>query len=92
MGITKKAMSDDATEVYKYHELYKGKLFRYHSRHGGTVENILCDGVSVHETITLDPPNPDEGSYGNCRVVGVEVFLISDKGNVYNINEIEWYE
>jgi hypothetical protein len=81
---------DDTTKVFEYSELYyselyKGKLFRYHSPYGGTVENILCDGVSIKETLSVE-------SAGNVHIVDVTVSLISDKGNVYEFKRVEFYE
>jgi hypothetical protein len=69
----------------EYSELYKGKLFRYHSKYGGTVENILCDGVSIKETLSVE-------SDGNVHIVDIMVSLISDKGNVYELKQVEFYE
>ena len=77
--------TDDTTKVFEYSELYKGKLFRYHSPYGGTVENILCDGVSIKETLSVE-------SAGNVHIVDVTVSLISDKGNVYEFKRVEFYE
>ena len=69
----------------EYSELYKGKLFRYHSKYGGTVENILCDGVSIKETLSVE-------SNSNVHIVDVTVSLISDKGNVYEFKRVEFYD
>jgi hypothetical protein len=77
-------MDKDTKNFVEYNELYKGKLFRYHSKYGGTVENILCDGVSIKETLSV------EGG-SNVHIVDVEVSLISDKGNVYEFKQIEFY-
>lgn len=65
-------------------EKYIGKTFRYHSRYGGTVENILCEDVSIKETI--------EYKNGDLTVEKIEISIISDKRNVYNLEEVEFYE
>ena len=77
--------TDDTTKVFEYSELYKGKLFRYHSKYGGTVENILCDDVSIKETLSVE-------SESNVHIIDVTVSLISDKGNVYEFKRVEFYE
>jgi len=65
-------------------EKYVGKKFRYHSKYGGTVENILCEDISITETI--------EHKNGETYVGLCEIYIISDKRNSYNLNEVEFYE
>lgn len=65
-------------------EKYVGKTFRYHSKYGGTIENIICEDVSVKETI--------EYKNGESVVTSVEISIISDKRNSYDLNEVEFYE
>lgn len=65
-------------------EKYVGKKFRYHSKYGGTIENIICEDVSVKETI--------EYKNGESVVTSVEISIISDKRNSYELNEVEFYE
>lgn len=63
---------------------YVGRKFRYHSKYGGVVENILCEDISVTETIQIKNGEPYIESY--------EVSIISDKRNVYDLNDVEFYE
>lgn len=65
-------------------EKYIGKKFKYHSKYGGTIENILCEDVSVKETI--------EHKNGEAVITSFEISIISDKRNSYNLNEVEFYE
>lgn len=69
--------------IQEYCKLYKGKHFRYRSKYGGTVENIICKDVSTHEKISI--------SKEGIEITNVEIFLISDRGNAYSIKEIEFY-
>lgn len=78
-----KKMDKDTKKFLEYNELYKGKLFKYHSKYGGTVENIICDGVSVHEKFSV--------KNGEVQTVDIELSIISDKGNVYEFKKIEFY-
>ena len=63
---------------------YVGRRFRYHSKYGGVVENILCEDISVTETIQIKKGQPYVESY--------EISIISDKRNVYDLNDVEFYE
>jgi len=63
---------------------YVGRRFRYHSKYGGIVENILCEEISVCETIHIKKGQPHIESY--------EISIISDKRNVYDLNDVEFYE
>lgn len=63
---------------------YVGKKFRYNSKYGGTVESILCEDICVCETIQIKKGEPYIESY--------EISIISDKRNVYNLKDVEFYE
>lgn len=63
---------------------YIGRKFRYHSKYGGVVEDILCEDICVCETIQIKKGQPYIESY--------EISIISDKRNVYNLNDVEFYE
>ena len=63
---------------------YIGKKFRYHSKHGGTVENILCEDISICEIMNH--------KNGGLIIEKIEISIISDKRNVYDLNEVEFYE
>lgn len=65
-------------------EKYIGKKFRYHSKYGGIVEDILCEDVNVCEIINH--------KNGDVLIESFEVKVISDKKNVYNLEEVEFYE
>ena len=62
---------------------YVGLHFRYHSKYGGVVENILCEDICVCETIQIKNSEPYIESY--------EVIIISDKRNSYDLNDVEFY-
>lgn len=53
---------------------YVGKHFRYNSKYGGVVENILCEDVSVCETINH--------KNGGLVIEKIEISIISDKRNL----------
>lgn len=64
---------------------YIGKKFRYISKYGSPIENILCEDVSVVEHIEIT----------NNKLFLIEdkdIMIISDKRNVYNLNEVEFYK
>lgn len=63
---------------------YVGKKFRYKSKYGGTVENILCEDISVCEIMNH--------KNGGLIIEKIEISIISDKRNVYDLNEVEFYE
>jgi len=71
-------------ENTEFKERYVGKKFRYNSKYGGTVENILCEDISVCEIINH--------KNGDVVVESIEVNIISDKKNVYKLTEVEFYE
>jgi len=64
--------------------IYVGRKFRYNSKYGGVVENITCKNVTVVERI--------EVFEGRVFVDDFELKIISDKNNVYDFNEVEFYE
>lgn len=63
---------------------YVGKKFRYNSKYGGTIENILCEDISICEIMNH--------KNGTLIVEKIEISIISDKRNVYDLNEVEFYE
>lgn len=71
-------------ESNELRDLYVGKKFRYKSKYGGSVENILCEDICVCETIKLKKGEP--------YIETFEISIISDKRNVYDLNELEFYE
>lgn len=63
---------------------YVGKKFRYKSKYGGTVENILCEDISVCEIMN----HKNDG----LVIEKIEISIISDKRNSYNLEEVEFYD
>lgn len=63
---------------------YVGRKFRYNSKYGGHTDNILCEDVSVCETIQIKNGEPVIESY--------EIYIISDKRNSYDLDDVEFYE
>jgi len=65
-------------------EMYEGKKFRYNSKYGSSTENIICYRVVICETMKLVKrdwvPAP------------AEIIIISDKGNSYPLEEVEFYK
>ena len=65
-------------------EKYVGKKFRYNSKYGGYTDNILCEDISVCEIMNH--------KNGGVVIEKIEISIISDKRNVYDLNEVEFYE
>jgi hypothetical protein len=65
-------------------EKYVGKKFRYISKYGGYTDNILCEDISVCEIMNH--------KNGGLVMEKIEISIISDKRNVYDLNEVEFYE
>ena len=63
---------------------YVGRQFRYYSKYGGVVENILCEDISVTEIIQIKNGEP--------YIESIEISIISDKRNSYDLNDVEFYE
>ena len=63
---------------------YMGRKFRYNSKYGGHTDNILCEDISVTEIIQIKNGEPVIESY--------KIYIISDKRNVYDLNDVEFYE
>lgn len=63
---------------------YVGKKFRYNSKYGGHIDNILCEDISVCEIMNH--------KNGGLVIEKIEISIISDKRNVYDLNEVEFYE
>lgn len=64
-------------------KMYEGKRFRYNSKYGGHTDNILCYRVVIRETVKLIK--------GDLVPVPAEIVIISDKGNSYPLEEVEFY-
>jgi hypothetical protein len=64
-------------------KMYEGKRFRYNSKYGGFIDNILCRGVVICETMKLKKKD--------WVPVPSEIIIISDKGNSYPLEEVEFY-
>jgi hypothetical protein len=64
-------------------KMYEGKRFRYNSKYGGSIDNILCRGVVICETMKLKRKN--------WVPIPSEIIIISDKGNSYPLEEVEFY-
>jgi hypothetical protein len=73
------------TKEQDFRSMYVGRKFRYNSKYGSVVENILCRDITVIECIDID-------SKGHVTIDDFELKIISDKNNVYDFNEIEFYE
>lgn len=69
-------------KIDELREMYVGKLFKYHSKFGGTIENILCEDISICEIIRI--------KNGKRFLDDYEVKIISDKRNVYDLKEVEF--
>lgn len=65
-------------------EMYEGKRFRYNSKYGSSTENILCYRVVICETMKLVKRD--------WVPVPAEIIIISDKGNSYPLEEVEFYK
>jgi hypothetical protein len=63
---------------------YIGRKFRYNSKYGGHTDNILCEDISVTERIQIKNGEPIIESY--------EIYIISDKRNSYDLEDVEFYE
>ncbi len=63
---------------------YVGYKFRYNSKYGGHIDNILCEDVSVCETIQIKNGSP--------VIESCEIYIISDKRNSYDLEDVEFYE
>ena len=63
--------------------MYEGKRFRYNSKYGGFIDNILCHGVVICETMKLKKKD--------WVPVPSEIIIVSDKGNSYPLEEVEFY-
>ena len=64
-------------------EMYGGKKFRYNSKYGIPTDNILCHRVVICETMKLVKKD--------WAPVPAEIIIVSDKGNSYPLEEVEFY-
>ena len=64
-------------------EMYEGKRFRYNSKYGSSIENIFCHRVVICETMKLVKKDWAPSPAG--------IIIISDKGNCYPLEEVEFY-
>ena len=67
----------------KIRKMYGGKKFRYNSKYGGFTDNILCYRVVVCETIKLKKKD--------FVPIPSEIIIVSDKGNSYPLEQVEFY-
>jgi len=65
-------------------EKYIGKRFKYHSKYGGTIENIMCEDISICEIINH--------KNGGVIIETEEISIISDKRNTYDLKDVEFYD
>ena len=63
---------------------YIGRKFRYNSKYGGHTDNILCEDISVTEIIQIKNGEP--------IIESCEIYIISDKRNSYDLEDVEFYE
>lgn len=77
-----KEINNKIPTIEELREMYVGKLFRYHSKFGGTIENILCEDISICEIIRIENHKRFADEY--------EVKIISDKRNIYDLKEVEF--
>jgi hypothetical protein len=63
---------------------YVGRKFRYNSKYGGHTDNILCEDISVTERIQIKNGEP--------IIESCEIYIISDKRNSYDLEDVEFYE
>lgn len=84
MKITEMNTTTTKPELEELRNKYVGKLFKYNSKYGGTIENIMCEDISVADTILIKKGDPYIESY--------VISIISDKRNVYLLNEVEFYD
>jgi hypothetical protein len=63
---------------------YIGRKFRYNSKYGGHTDNILCEDISVTERIQI--------KNGELIIESYEIYIISDKRNSYDLEDVEFYE
>jgi hypothetical protein len=67
---------------------YEGKRFRYKSKYGGFVDNLLCIDVSIIYDISKDTHTQTD----EFVITRKKISLISDKNNIYELDNIEFYE
>lgn len=67
---------------------YEGKRFKYKSKYGGIVDNLLCTDVSIEYDISKDAHTQTD----EFVVTRKKISIISDKNNVYELDNVEFYE
>lgn len=75
---------------------YIGKRFRYYSKYGGVTEDIVCKDFAIIHRLSrgfnsLTITSFDTGSI-DIPGLTLDIEIISDKGNVYAIKDIEFYK
>jgi len=65
-------------------KMYERKRFRYNSKYGSSTENILCYRIVICETMKLVKKD--------WVFSPAEIIIISDKGNSYPLEEVEFYK
>jgi hypothetical protein len=68
--------------------MYVGRKFRYNSKYGSVTEDILCRDVTVTVCHKIDWMSKDDTQFNAY----IELQFISDKNNVYEFDEVEFYE
>jgi hypothetical protein len=68
-------------------KMYEGKRFRYNSKYGSSTENILCYRVVICEAMKL--VKLVKKDWTPCPA---EIIIVSDKGNCYPLEEVEFYD
>lgn len=77
------------TKDQDFRSMYVGRKFRYTSKYGSVTENILCKDVAVSLCYNIESIINNEDPR-TCAVI--ELQFISDKNNVYEFNEVEFYK
>jgi hypothetical protein len=67
---------------------YEGKRFRYKSKYGGFIDNLLCTDVSIIYEISTNTRTPTD----EFVITRKKISIISDKNNIYELDNIEFYE
>jgi hypothetical protein len=77
------------TKDQDFRSMYVGRKFRYTSKYGSVTENILCRDVAVSLCYDIESILKNEDPYTSAVI---ELQIISDKNNVYEFDEVEFYE
>jgi hypothetical protein len=88
-------MSDMLEFFITNRSCYIGKRFRYYSKYGGVTEDIVCKNFAIIHRMSrgdnsLTITRFDATSL-NISEMSLDIEVISDKGNAYDIKDIEFY-